>query len=47
MRKRVIDLRTERPCLDIASFGRRGPETKLTPSEVDYVQEPPAEPRKS
>jgi hypothetical protein len=38
MRKRVIDLRTERPCLDIASFGRRGPEAKLTPSEVAYVK---------
>jgi hypothetical protein len=37
MRQRVVDLRTERPCLDIASFGRRGPEAKLTPSEVDYV----------
>ena len=29
MPKRIIDLRTERPCLDIASFGRRGPEMKL------------------
>ena len=37
MRKRVIDLRTERPCLDIASFGRRGPEARLTPSEVAYI----------
>jgi hypothetical protein len=37
VRKRVIDLRTERPCLDIASFGRRGPEARLTPSEVAYV----------
>ena len=37
MPKRVIDLRTERPCLDIASFGRRGPETKLTPSEVASI----------
>ncbi len=37
MPKRVIDLRTERPCLDIASFGRRGPEAKLTPSEVASI----------
>jgi hypothetical protein len=37
MRKRVIDLRTERPCLDIASFGRRGPQGRLTPSEVAYI----------
>jgi hypothetical protein len=37
MPKRVVDLHTERPCLDIASFGRRGPEAKLTPSEVDYI----------
>ncbi|MGC2032053.1 MAG: hypothetical protein WA642_18700 [Steroidobacteraceae bacterium] len=37
MPKRVVDLRTERPCLDIASFGRRGPETKLTPSEVASI----------
>jgi hypothetical protein len=37
MRKRVIDLRTERPLLDIASFGRPGPEARLTPSEVAYV----------
>ncbi len=37
MRKRVIDLRSERPCLDIASFGRRGPEARLTPSEVAYI----------
>jgi hypothetical protein len=37
MPKRVVDLRTERPCLDIASFGRRGPETKLTPSEVALI----------
>ena len=37
MRKRVVDLRTERPCLDIASFGRRGPEAKLTPSEVAFI----------
>jgi hypothetical protein len=37
MRKRVIDLRTERPLLDIASFGRRGPEARLTPSEVAYI----------
>ena len=37
MPKRVVDLRTERPCLDIASFGRRGPEAKLTPSEVAFI----------
>lgn len=37
MPKRVVDLRTERPCLDIASFGRRGPEAKLTPSEVASI----------
>jgi hypothetical protein len=37
MPKRVVDLRTERPLLDIASFGRRGPEAKLTPSEVASV----------
>ena len=27
----------ERPCLDIASFGRRGPEAKLTPGEVAFI----------
>ena len=37
MRKRVIDLRTERPLLDIASLGRRGPEAKLTPNEVASI----------
>ncbi len=37
MPKRVVDLRTERTCLDIASFGRRGPEAKLTPSEVASI----------
>jgi len=37
MRKRVIDLRTERPLLDIASLGRRGSEAKLTPSEVASI----------
>ena len=37
MPKRVVDLRTERPLLDIASFGRRGPEAKLTPSEVASI----------
>jgi hypothetical protein len=37
VRKRAIDLGTERPCLDIASFGRRGPEAKLTPSEVAFI----------
>jgi hypothetical protein len=37
MRKRVFDLGTERPCLDIASFGRRGPEAKLTLSEVASI----------
>jgi hypothetical protein len=37
MPKRIIDLRTERPCLDIASFGRRGPEAKLTPDEVASI----------
>jgi len=35
--KRVVDLRTERPLLDIASFGQRGPEAKLTPSEVASI----------
>ena len=37
MRKRVIDLRAERPLLDIASLGRRGAEAKLTPSEVASI----------
>ena len=37
MRKRVLDLRTERPLLDVASFGRRGPEARLTPSEVASI----------
>jgi hypothetical protein len=37
MRKRVVDLRTERPLLDIASLGRRGPEAKLTPNEVASI----------
>jgi hypothetical protein len=37
MPKRVVDLRTERPLLDIASLGRRGPEAKLTPTEVASI----------
>ncbi len=37
MRKRVVDLRTERPLLDIASFGRGGLERKLTPNEVASI----------
>ena len=37
MPKRIVDLRTERPCLDIASLGRRGPEAKLAPSEVASI----------
>ncbi len=37
MPKRVVDLRAERPLLDIASFGRRGPEAKLTPGEVAFI----------
>jgi hypothetical protein len=37
MPKRLIDLRSQRPLLDIASFGRRGPEAKLTADEVAYV----------
>lgn len=37
MSKRLIDLRTQRPLLDIASFGRRGPEAKLTAEEIAYV----------
>ena len=37
MPKRVVDLRTEHPLLDIASLGRRGPEAKLTPSEVASI----------
>lgn len=37
MPKRVVDLRTERPLLDIASLGRRGPEARLTPSEVASI----------
>jgi hypothetical protein len=37
MRKRVIDLGAERPCLDIVSFGRRGQGTRLTPSEVASI----------
>jgi hypothetical protein len=37
MSKRLIDLRTQRPLLDIASFGRRGPEAKLTTDEVAHV----------
>ena len=37
MRKRVVDLRTERPLLDIASLGRRGPEARLTPNEVASI----------
>lgn len=37
MPKRILDLRTEHPLLDIASFGRRGPEAKLTPSEVASI----------
>jgi hypothetical protein len=37
MPKRLIDLRTQRPLLDIASFGRRGPEAQLTKDEVAYV----------
>jgi hypothetical protein len=37
MPKRLIDLRTQRPLLDIASFGRRGREAQLTKDEVAYV----------
>ncbi len=37
MPKRIVDLGTEHPLLDIASFGRRGPEAKLTPSEVASI----------
>jgi hypothetical protein len=37
MRKRLIDLRTEWPCLDIASLGRRAPDGKLTPTEVALI----------
>jgi hypothetical protein len=37
MPKRIVNLRTERPCLDIASFGRRGPETKLSLSEMASI----------
>jgi hypothetical protein len=37
MPKRVVDLRAERPLLDIASLGRRGPEARLTPSEVASI----------
>jgi hypothetical protein len=37
MPKRVVDLRTERPLLDIASLGRRGPDARLTPSEVASI----------
>ncbi len=37
MPKRVVDLCTDHPLLDIASFGRRGPEAKLTPSEVASI----------
>jgi hypothetical protein len=37
MQKRVIDLRTERPLLDIATLGRRGLEAKLTPNEVASI----------
>jgi hypothetical protein len=37
MRNRVIDLRTERPLLDIVSLGRRGPEAKLTPNDVGSI----------
>jgi hypothetical protein len=37
MVRRVVDLSSERPLLDIASFGRRGPEAKLTSSEVALI----------
>jgi hypothetical protein len=37
MSKRLVDLRSQRPLLDIASFGRRGPEAKLTTDEVTYI----------
>jgi hypothetical protein len=37
MQKRVIDLRTERPLLDIASLGRRGRDAKLTPNELASI----------
>jgi hypothetical protein len=37
MSKRLIDLRTQRPLLDIASFGRRGPEAKLSTDEVAHI----------
>jgi hypothetical protein len=37
MRKRIVDLRTDRPCLDIVSFGRGGLARRLTPSEVASI----------
>ncbi len=37
MRRRVVDLHTEHPCLDIVSFGRGGLARRLTPSEVATI----------
>lgn len=37
MRRRIVDLRTERPLLDIASLGRRGPGAQLSSSEVALI----------
>jgi len=37
MRKHLVNLRTQRPLLDIQSFGRRAPEARLTLDEVAYI----------
>lgn len=40
MPKRTVDLRSQRPLLDIASYGRRGPDRRLnlTPAEIAHVR---------
>jgi hypothetical protein len=40
MRKRLIDLRTLQPLLDVASYGRRGPHQSqvLTQAEIAYIR---------
>ena len=37
MTGRIVDLRSARPILDIASYGRPGPRPSLTRNEVAYL----------
>jgi hypothetical protein len=37
MKKRTVDLRRERPCLDVVSYGRAGPRS-LSRSQLEYIE---------